>query len=54
MDEEYKEFRIYFQWPDGTDDSIVISGDTRAERLDAFNAEMQSRNATCTGQERIA
>lgn len=49
MTEEYKEFRIYFQWPDGTDDSVLISGDTHAERLEAFTHALTSRNATFTG-----
>lgn len=53
MKEEYRSYRLYFEWPDGTEDSVVIDGDTFEERREAAEAAMKSRGATCTGQERI-
>ncbi len=37
--------RIHFTWPDGTDDSIVLSG-TFEEIRDMAHAEVARRNAT--------
>lgn len=53
MTEEYREYRVRFQWPDGTGDHLVISGYTEAERLESFNRAMASRNATCAEVTRI-
>ena len=38
--------RIHFTWPDGTEDSIVLSGDSVEEIREQADSELERRNAT--------
>lgn len=40
------QFRIYFEWPDGTSDDICISGDTIEEVRAKVGTAMAEREAT--------
>lgn len=46
-------FRIHFTWPDGTQDSVIVSGDTIEEVREKAQEAVASRNATDPWSEEI-
>jgi len=46
-------FRIHFEWPDGTQDSVVISGDTIEEIREKAHGEVSTRNGKNPWSEEI-
>lgn len=36
-------YRIHFEWPDGTEDSVVVSGDTIEDIRERANVEIARR-----------
>jgi hypothetical protein len=48
------QFRVHFQWPDGTDDSIVVSGDDIDTMREHVAREMERRGVdmdTCWSED---
>ena len=43
--------RIYFQWPNGESDEVLLEADTMAEMRKIVDAELRRRNAVYTGSE---
>lgn len=46
--------RIHFTWPDGTEDSIVLTGDSVEDIRAQADRELERRNATNPWSELIA
>lgn len=46
-------FRIHFTWPDGTEDSVILSGDTVEEIREKAHAEVARRNGSNPWSEEI-
>jgi len=45
--------KLYFQWPNGTDDNITLKTETLREMNDLIDSELEKRGATFTGVECI-
>ena len=43
--------KLYFQYEDGTDDTIILEGESIAEINEKVDSELLKRNATFTGLE---
>jgi len=46
-------FRIHFEWPDGTEDSLVLSGETIDEIREKARVEIEERSGKNTWSEEI-
>ncbi len=46
-------FRIHFEYPDGTEDSIVLSGDTIEEIREHCDTELEIRSANYLWSEEL-